>query len=270
VADKVRFDGPGGANRNTSHCLFQVAGFYPLEVSSVSIPRPLNKAILKKMFLKALHEHKRPGGKYAHNSWGYDSMLTTTFLYQFGLTQLSSEEYTTARRAIFELEVSGHIMQDPTQSSDVFKILTDRGLAVVEQELSTMELPSLDINELLSRDDLRNKVRDDYLAGDYESAVFKAFKLVEETVRAKAGQPPSLVGVNLMTTAFKTAGGILQHPETQVDAEREALHQLFRGAIGWFKNPSSHRTVGYKDAQQAAHILAFANLLLELADQCTK
>jgi hypothetical protein len=37
---------------------------------------------------------------------------------------------------------------------------------------------------------------------------------------------------------------------------------------GWFKNPSSHRSVGYSDAQQAAHILAFANLLLDLADQC--
>jgi hypothetical protein len=36
----------------------------------------------------------------------------------------------------------------------------------------------------------------------------------------------------------------------------------------WFKNPSSHRTVGYDDTEEVAHIIAFANLLLNMVDQC--
>ena len=89
-------------------------------------------------------------------------------------------------------------------------------------------------------------------------------------VRKKAGQPASAIGVNLMTTVFKPGASMLKHPEAQVPSEEESLFYLMRGAIGWFKNPSSHRTVGYDDDHQAAHILGFANLLLDLLDQCSK
>jgi uncharacterized protein (TIGR02391 family) len=187
----------------------------------------------------------------------------------YGLGQLTPQELIDAVRVVGELERDGYIQRDPTQAPE-FKIPTDRGRAAAEQDLDAIELPSINIEELLSRDDLLNKVRDDYISTDFESAVFKAFKLVEEAVRRRSGQPTSLVGVNLMTAALKPGGGVLHHPEAQVEAEKEGLHQLFRGAIGWFKNPSSHRTVGYSDPQHAAHVLAFANLLLDLLDQCKK
>src|SRR5262245_59035312 len=177
----------------------------------MSVSRPLNKDVLKKLFLKLLHEHTRTGGKYTDYTHGYDAILGTTLAPHFALGRLTTEEYNEGRRAVYELERDGFIAQDTTQDSDVFKVLTKRGLAVVERDLAEMELPSINIDELLSREDLRDKVRDDYIVGDYEWAVFKAFKLVEETVRRKAGQPASLVGVNLMSTAFKT-GGVLTHP----------------------------------------------------------
>jgi uncharacterized protein (TIGR02391 family) len=203
----------------------------------MGVSRPLPKAVLKKMFLKTLHDHLRPGGKHGGGARGYDGILMYTLAYDFQLGKLQPDEFVEARRGVFELERDGYIMQDVSQPSEVFKVLTAKGLAVLERDLGEMELPSIDIEELLSRDDLRAKVRDDYLAADFESAVFKAFKLVEETVRRKAGQPAAAVGVNLMTAAFKQDGA-LKHPEAQVDSEREGLHQLFRGAIGWFKNPS--------------------------------
>ena len=187
-----------------------------------------------------------------------------------GKLLLSDKEYEEAIRGVYELERDDYIQQDPTQSSDSFKILTERGLREVENELADMKLPSLNIDELISRDDLRNRVRDDYIAGDYESAIFKAFRLLEESVRKKAGQPASAIGVNLITTVFKPGASLLKHPEAQVASEEESLFYLMRGAIGWFKNPSSHRTVGYDDDHQAAHILGFANLLLDLLDQCSK
>jgi uncharacterized protein (TIGR02391 family) len=233
----------------------------------MAIPRPLNKDLLKRMFLVTLHEHKRSGGRWSQNGSDCHTILTLTLRHQFGIDELTTEELATARRAIFELEQHDYIAPGRGQNGPEFKELTERGRKAVQQRFEDMRLPSVDIDELLTHDDLRAKVREDYVSGDYDSAVLKAFKMVEEKVRIKSGQPAAVVGVNLMTAAFKS-GGVLQHPEAQVDAEREALHQLFRGAIGWFKNPQSHRTVGLGDAHQAAHTLAFANLLLDLTDQC--
>ncbi len=131
-----------------------------------------------------------------------------------------------------------------------------------------MKLSSVDIDQLLLRDDLRSKVRDDFISGDYETAVFKAFRFLQESVRAKAAEPASSLGITLMSAAFSPNNGKLKHPGAAVPQEQDGLHQLMRGAIGWFKNPSSHRTVPREDDQQAAQVLAFANLLLDLLDEC--
>lgn len=80
--------------------------------------------------------------------------------------------------------------------------------------------------------------------------------------------PAEVIGADLMTMAFRPNGGILKHPNAQTPAEVEAFHYLMRGAIMWFKNPSSHQTVGYDDPVEVAHVLGFANLLLEMLEQC--
>jgi uncharacterized protein (TIGR02391 family) len=159
-------------------------------------------------------------------------------------------------------------MQDPTQGSDRFKILTDKGKKAVQQDIDKMKLPSIDIDQLLSQDDLRSRVRDDFLSGDYETAVFKAFRFLEESVRAKADKPASSLGVSLMSAAFSSSSGKLKHPGASVPQEQDGLHQMMRCRIGWFKNPVSHRTVPRDDAQQVAHVLAFAKLLQDLLDEC--
>ena len=230
----------------------------------MSIPRPLTKPMLKKMYLKTLYEIKSPKGRFDSHGWSVSAVFNL-MQHVFNIDPLTEDERQVGYRAAYELERDGFIQQDATQSGDC-KIMMDRGWRAVEQDLADMDLGWIDIDELLTRDDLKSKVRDDYIECDYESCVFKAFRLLEENVRSKSGEGPNVLGTTLMANVFKT-GGLLSHPEAQVDAEQEGLHALMRGAIGWLKNPCSHRTVAHNDPQRTALILAFANYLLDMVDE---
>ncbi len=229
--------------------------------------RPLAKELLKNMALKTLAECEPPGRFCQdHNSHTTPNVMLKTLIPQMFGIKLSEQEYQDGMQGVDELQRDGYIMPDPKQNSD-YKILTGPGRQLARAELADMRLPSLNINDILSRDDLRNLVRNDYNSSDFQGAIVKAFRHLEELVRSKAGQPPTATGMQLMTAAFRPAGA-LHHPTASTEAEVDALHQLMRGAIGWFRNPPSHRTVMYRDAHQVAHILAFANLLLDLTDEC--
>lgn len=107
-----------------------------------------------------------------------------------------------------------------------------------------------------------------FAVGAYDSAVFEAFRLVEEAVRTLSGFSNSDVGVNLISKALGSKVPPIQLSD--VAAEQEGFHSLFRGAIGAFKNPGSHRTVGHTDATRVMELLAFASLLLKLLDDTKK
>lgn len=98
--------------------------------------------------------------------------------------------------------------------------------------------------------------------GQYENACLAAMKAVEVEVRKAAGLGASTLGVSLMEEAFKVGGPLAD--SSVVTAEQGAVMQLFRGAIGAFKNPSSHRTVLLDDPVEAAEIVQFADLLLRI------
>ena len=118
--------------------------------------------------------------------------------------------------------------------------------------------------------DLHFRIRDralpQFLLGEYELAAFAALREVEIRVRELSGAPESLVGVKLMQEAFKLDDGPLYDPNLD-RGEAEAMMALFRGAIGVFKNPPSHRAVDYGvDPVQASEVVLLADLLLRLLD----
>jgi uncharacterized protein (TIGR02391 family) len=106
-------------------------------------------------------------------------------------------------------------------------------------------------------------VKPSFFRGDYDTAVFQAFKEVEVRVRKKANLANTDIGVPLMRKAFNPTNGVLMDPSAD-PGERTARMELFAGAIGSYKNPSSHRDVSFTDPKEAADIIHLANQLLRV------
>jgi uncharacterized protein (TIGR02391 family) len=106
-----------------------------------------------------------------------------------------------------------------------------------------------------------------FLRGDYDTAVFQAFKEVEISVRSAAGLGNDRLGCTLMREAFTPKNGPLSDTQ-EVPGEQTALMELFAGAIGYFKNPGSHREVELT-AIEAAEDIMLASRLLRIVDSRT-
>ena len=100
--------------------------------------------------------------------------------------------------------------------------------------------------------------------GEYDAAVFYAFRSVEEAVRKAGSFADTDLGVTLMRKAFDPHTGPLTKA-TDPESERLALGHLFAGAIGSYKNPHSHRTVVI-DADDAREMVMLASHLLRIVD----
>jgi uncharacterized protein (TIGR02391 family) len=107
--------------------------------------------------------------------------------------------------------------------------------------------------------------RASFIRGDFQNAVFLAFKEVEIAVRAAGGFDDTDVGTDLMRRAFDHQKGPLRDA-TLPKAEREALAHLAAGAIGSYKNPHSHRTVTLSDPTDAAEMIFLASHLLRIVE----
>ena len=158
------------------------------------------------------------------------------------------------------LQAKGLIAFDPHQSSSEAFIISRRGLQLLKEGLTWLKAAErLDV-ELVPT--LERSARPQFIRGDFETAAFVAMKEVEVQVRTATGLPDSLIGTKLIHEAFGRDGPLWR---SDVDAgESVALMELYKGAIGLFKNPSSHRRVDFSDPTEAAEIVLLADLLLRL------
>lgn len=129
-------------------------------------------------------------------------------------------------------------------------------------------LPKTQLHPLIA-----SKVYPAFLRGEYDTAVFQAFREVEVAVRDAGKFGPDDYGTDLMRAAFRPAAKnnqpIAPGPLTDAQlptAEQEAMANLLAGAIGLYKNPQSHRHVP-THAEDAAEVIVFASQLLRIVDR---
>lgn len=162
------------------------------------------------------------------------------------------------------LESKALVAPNPDQSSPQARIITRAGRRALAggslAEIQAAERIGLDLHPRLE-----GKSRPIFLLGDYETAAFKAMKEVEVRVRELAGLSNDLIGVALMRQAFQPNGGPLTDA-THEGGERQARSDLFAGALGTFKNPTSHRIVSYNDPTEASEVILLADLLMRILD----
>jgi uncharacterized protein (TIGR02391 family) len=170
-------------------------------------------------------------------------------------------------RALMEawvwLEKEGLIAPKPGTQGD-WCFITRRGQALSSPEdlmkyRRSGRLPRQLLHPLISQ-----KVWAPYLRGDYDTAVFQAFKEVEIRVRTVGGYAPEDIGVPLMRKAFANSGPLSD--SSTPTAEQDSLCHLFAGAIGSYKNPHSHRSVEI-EADEAVEMVLLASHLLRIVEE---
>jgi uncharacterized protein (TIGR02391 family) len=112
---------------------------------------------------------------------------------------------------------------------------------------------------------IADRVWPDFVRGEYETAVFQAFKEVEAAVRTAGRFQATDIGTDLIEKAFDCNSGPLTDMALP-EAERRAMLALFTGAVALFKNPSSFRRRTLNDSRESAEMISLASLLMRTVD----
>lgn len=179
-------------------------------------------------------------------------------------------------RAVIEawtwLQTEGFLLRDPTQPAEWYNLSRRaerlKSRTDFEAYRKASLLPKAQLHPLLA-----SKVYPAFLRGDYDTAIFQSFKEVEIAVRTAGGFGSNDLGTDLMRKALRpipknnqpsAPPGPLTDTSIPV-AEQEATMSLFAGAIGFYKNPQSHRHVP-TEAASAAEVIMLASQLLRIVD----
>lgn len=172
--------------------------------------------------------------------------------------------------ALHWLEANALLLPAPgSNGKNGWRILGRRGKELINREKFDDFRQAAAFPKALLHTKIADRVWVALARGEYDNAVFFAFRTVEESVRKSGGYSATDIGVDLMRKAFHADRGPLSDT-TQPKPEREALAHLFAGAIGSYKNPHSHRTVTISDHVEAQEMVMLASHLLRIVDSRTQ
>ncbi|WP_265516008.1 TIGR02391 family protein [Nitratireductor luteus] len=165
------------------------------------------------------------------------------------------------------LEAQGFLIPAPGENGrNGYRVLSRRAAQFEDDTDFTRYSASRYLRKELLHPAIANSVWSAFLRGEYDVAAFQAMKAVEVKVRQAAEYGQAEVGVPLMRKAFDPRIGPLTDKELE-GGERQAMSDLFAGAMGSFKNPQSHRNVNLTDPVEAMEVVMLANNLLRIVDR---
>jgi uncharacterized protein (TIGR02391 family) len=109
-----------------------------------------------------------------------------------------------------------------------------------------------------------------FLRGEYDTAIFQAFREVEIAIREAARIPEGTKGADVIRDAFRVANdkgpaGPLTD-QSIPRGEQESMLLLFSGAFGFYRNSTGHRHVPTSPVG-TAEVIMFASQLLRIVDE---
>lgn len=232
----------------------------------MSVLRPLSKDLLKKMFLRTLYNEK-VNSTDVSSMPDFVSIICGKMAEYFAIPDLIEEEYEICMDAVFELESYNYITNLDDENSEVVKDLSPKGIKLVEEKLMHFQLPSIDIYKHITRDDLREEVVKDYLSGNYEESIMKAFNLIETRVMENTISKPASMEMKDVSNYYVSRDGVLKYTTYQNEEELASLRRIMQGTMLWFRDPDGNSNVSMNNAEAAAQIIVFANMHLNLIDQ---
>lgn len=163
------------------------------------------------------------------------------------------------------LESAGLIVPDPRQYGSTWMRFARRANSLSSESALRDFAFARKLNLSEIHPAIARSVWQSFLRGEYAQAVFTAMREVEIAVREACDFEAGDHGVPMIRRAFNAKQGPLSDP-AQHEAEREALANLFTGAIGSYKNPHSHRNVPMDDPTEAMEIVFLASHLLRIVE----
>jgi hypothetical protein len=145
----------------------------------------------------------------------------------------------------------------PTSATVSDPMMRPRAAVLESLEIRDPELRRrcLDLLELFQHD------------GEYDrldTVVGEATRILETRLRALAGADAARSGVDLATLAFRPADPRLLVSE--VTAEQEGAHALYRGIFGFVRNSAHHRLIGDLDPVRVRQIVGMVDYLISVAE----